>query len=81
MFCSIAPVDVVVVLVVTAECNKRTDTEAVREEDLRHCINPHLRRIVFIALIYLFVIRIVRLDSTRLERTSGSRSLVNFGVK
>jgi len=68
MFCSIAPVDVVVVLVVTAECNKRTDTEAVREEDLRHCINPHLRRIVFIALINLFVIRIVRLEySTRLD--------------
>ena len=55
MFCSIAPVDVVVVLVVTAECNKRTDTEAVREEDLRHCINPHLREIVFIALINLFI--------------------------
>lgn len=28
--------------IVTAECDKCSEAEAVREEDLRHCIDPHL---------------------------------------
>ena len=36
------PVDVVVVLVVASQGDKRTDSQTVGEEDLSHCINPYL---------------------------------------
>lgn len=37
------PVTVVVELVVTGQCEERTEPRAQREEHLRRCVDPHLK--------------------------------------
>ena len=37
-----SPVDVVVVLIVASQSDKGADSQTIREEYLRHGINPHL---------------------------------------